>query len=440
MKLTVRCFILAAYPLYFFLAVIGLLRLDVPSLVDSFLPRPLETPYKLAKGFLKFETMPNVLRQEVPYEAADIIWLQQVPALKGVDPRVYFRDPTFHAETTNFRPHEEYEQTFAYSVHPKAARVFLFGDSYLVSADYKPLSFLLNEECRIPTWRRTYGEWGSMETVYSFLAETPTQTLRGRYLIFAISEGYSVWVNRQLNGMPMNKLIQYVYRKATYFDHEKSGIGGDFDRRYAISSPTLLPSVRKLSMYTTPEGNILREDPSHFNPVLFEYQGKQRAVAFYSRNLAHLTWSEPYLNGGTPAISLENWIARIGKLARKKGAIPVVLYIPTKLSTYWPLLGPILDYGKMYAFVSGHGHTNKAVRSPDDLRKILPLGIRAWRDLVTETCRREGVGIIDLTDPFREATLRGEVVYLDFGTHWNQHGIEIAKIEIENIVLGGKRK
>lgn len=437
MKISARGIFLSTYPFYFLLVIVGLLRLDVPSRVDPLLPRPWEAPYKLPNVFLKAETNPDFLRQKLPYEVSDIITNDQVPALKGVDPKVFFRDPSFRPETTAFRPDERYEKEWGFSVRRGIARIFLFGDSFVVSYDYKPLSYYLIEEYGIPTWRRTYGEIGGMETVYAFLAETPESELRNRYVVFDISEGWGIWPNPQYNGMPTGTFFHYLYRKAAYQALKKWGIGKDSGEQPAAPLPPLLPTVRKLSTYTTPGGNVLREDPSHINPVLFEYLGTPRAMGFWWRNLAYMTWYGPHMLGGTHALSLGNWIARIGNLARKKGAFPVVLFVPSKLSTYWPILGPILDYGKLYAYVSKVDQGNKAIRSPEALRAVLPLGIRSWRDFVTDTCRREGVGLIDLTEPFREAALRGDVVYRDFDTHWNDEGVRIAADRISRFVSEG---
>ena len=82
--------------------------------------------------------------------------------------------------------------------------------------------------------------------------------------------------------------------------------------------------------------------------MLYEYLGRCKALAFYDRDLAFATWDEPYFEGRTAKVSLENWLRRIGRRAREKGAGFGVLYVPTKLSAYWPILRPILDYDKLY--------------------------------------------------------------------------------------------
>jgi len=438
--MTRRTLFLATYPFYFLVVVVVLLSLDIPSRVDPYLPRPWEAPYKLPDVFMKGEKIPNVLRRRVPYEISDVITLGTVPSIRGIVPGEYFRDPSFREETTRFVPDGRYETEYAYSMRRDLAKVFLFGDSYIISHDYKPVSYRLNEEYGIPTWRRSYGVWGSMETVYSFLAETPAAALRGRYVVFDISEGGTVWVNRQPSGMSVGTLLRFARDWTTFQATVLYRRLGGTSEVPVFPMPVLLPTVKKLDAVTVVPGRTLREDPSHLNPILFEYLGKPRALGFYDRHLALLTWYEPFLGGGAPGLSLENWIVRIGRLAREKGAIPVVLYIPTHLSTYWPIIAPILDYGKMFPYIQKNERFNRAIRSPEELRAVLPGSISSWRELVTAACRRAGVVCIDLTDPFREATLRGEIVYREFDTHWNESGVEIASAEIAKIVLEGAGK
>lgn len=438
--MTRRWLFLATYPLYFLVVVAVLLSLDIPSRIDPYLPRPWEAPYKLPDVFMKGEKIPNLLRRRAPYEISDVITLGTVPSIRGIVPGDYFRDPSFREETTKFEPDGRYETEYAYSMRRDLAKIFLFGDSYIISHDYKPVSYRLNEEYRIPTWRRSYGVWGSMETVYSFLAETPATALRGRYVVFDISEGGTVWGNTQLNGMPVGTIFRLARGWATYNGSVLYRRMGGRMEVPEFEMPSPLPTVRKLDSVTIVPGRTLHDDPSHLNPVLFEYLGKPRALGFYDRHLALLTWYEPFLGGGAPGLSLENWILRIGRLARARGAVPVVLYIPTHLSTYWPIVASTLDYGKMYRYIRKTEKFNRTIRSPEELRDVLPGSISSWRNLVTGACRSANVVLIDLTGPFREATLRGETVYREFDTHWNESGVEIATAEIAKIVLEGKGK
>ena len=108
------------------------------------------------------------LRRRSSFVVADTIDLGQVPSLKSADRLSLFRDPAFREEEVLWAPDARYERDFLFSVRREQARLFLFGDSYLVSYDFKGLPYRLNEERGIPTFRRTFGGPGAMATVYAF--------------------------------------------------------------------------------------------------------------------------------------------------------------------------------------------------------------------------------------------------------------------------------
>ena len=54
-----------------------------------------------------------------------------------------------------------------------------------------------------------------------------------------------------------------------------------------------------------------------------------------------------------------------------------------------------------------------------------------------ELCREEGIGFIDLTVPYRAAVVRGEDVFREFDTHWNELGIRIAAEAVARYAKGG---
>ena len=431
--------LLFCYPLYFLLVVAGLMRLDIPERLDSVFPNPRRVPYRLDEMFRKAEvfTPPMILRRRASWEVADAITRSQAPSLLGIDRAEYFRSPTFPEEEVVWDPDGRYETEYIHSVRKPLARLFLFGDSLLVSHDYKGIAYILNEELGVPTFRRTFGYPGAMETVYAFVNETPAEELRGKVVVAEISEGSGVWVNSQVNGAPVARTMGKLRGLVLY---HAAGLLRVADRFRDPPPPPSTPEplgARRVASYLTVTGKEIREDPAHFNPVLYEYLGRFRALAFYDRDLAFTTWDEPYFEGRTPKVSLENWLRRIGRRAREKGARFAVLYMPTKLSAYWPILRPILDYDKLYRFVSMNNRFNRTIRSPGSLRGVLPRSIESWRSCVGKLCREEGIGFMDLTVPYRGAVVRGEDVFREFDTHWNELGIRIAAEEVARFVKGG---
>ncbi len=434
-----RALLLVAYPVYFLLVVAGLMRLDIPRRLDAVFPNPRRVPYRLDEMFRKAEvfTPPVTLRRRASWTLADTVTPRQAPSLVGIDRAEYFRAPAFPAEEVVWSPDGRYETGYIFSVRRPLARLYLFGDSLLVSHDYKGIAYLLNEELGVPTFRRTFGYPGAMETVYAFVNETPAEELRGKVVVAEISEGSGVWVNSQVNGAPVARTLGKLRGLVLY--HAASLLRAA-DRFRDPPPPPPAPEprgARRVASFRTVTGKELREDPAHFNPVLYEYLGRSRALAFYDRDLAFVTWDEPYFEGRTAKVSLENWLRRIGRRAGEKGARFAVLYVPTKLSAYWPVLRPILDYDKLYRFVSTNHRFNRTIRSPESLRGVLPRGIESWRSSVGELCREEGFGFLDLTVPYREAVVRGEDVFREFDTHWNELGIRIAAEEMARYVKGG---
>lgn len=416
------------------LVVAVLAALDLPGRAERLFPKPRAVPYRLDEKFLAAERYdpPVQLRRRPSYEVADAIALGQVPSLATVDRREYFRDPGFREESAVWRPDDRYERGFIFSVRRERARLFLFGDSLLVSHDFKSLPYLLNEEHGIPTFRRTFGESGAMQTVYAFVNEMPAELLRGKTVIVEISEGSGVWVDSQVNGAPAGRSLRKWGGLLLY--HTASVLrAGDVLRKPAPLPPTL-PTAARMESLVTPAGREVRADPAHFNPVIFTYRGTDRALGFFDREIAFLSWDPPYFEGRTPAVSLENWLRRIARRGREKGADVAVLYVPTKLSAWWPVLGPLLDYDRLYRFISSNKRFNRTIRSPEDLRSALPRTVEIWRETLSAFCREEGIGFIDLTGPYRDATIRGGNAFREFDTHWNEAGIRIAAVEVSRYI------
>jgi hypothetical protein len=432
-----KALIAVLYAPYCLLAVAALAAMDLPGRVERLSPAARPVPYRLGENFLKAERYdpPVPLRRRSSYDVADTIDLGQVPSLKTIDRRAYFRDPAFREETAVWSPDDRYERDFIFSVRKDRARLFLFGDSFLVSHDFKGFPYLLNEEYGIPTFRRTFGEPGGMETVHAFVNEAPAGLLRGKTVMIAVSEGAGIWVSSQVNGAPVGRTLRQWSGLFRY--HAASALRiGDLFRRPA-PAPATLPTAARRDSWETPAGTTVLDDPAHFNPVIFTYRGTDRALGFFDRDLALLSWDPPYFEGRTPIVSLENWLRRISRRSRDKGADVAVLYIPTKLSAWWPVLGPILDYGRLYRFLSSNKRFNGTIRSPESLRSVLPRTVDIWRNSLSEFCRGEGIGFIDLTDPYRDAIVRGGNVFREFDTHWNEEGIRIAAAEVSRYV-GGK--
>ncbi|MCP2502100.1 MAG: hypothetical protein NCA08_11135 [Deltaproteobacteria bacterium] len=430
--------LLVCYPVYFLLVVAGLMRLDIPRRLDAVFPNPRRVPYRLDEMFRKAEvfTQPVTHRRRASWEVADTITPRQAPSLMGIGRAEYFRSATFSEEEVVWNPDGRYETEYIHSVRKPLARLFLFGDSLLVSHDFKGIAYILNEELGVPTFRRTFGYPGAMETVYAFVNETPAEELRGKAIVVEISEGSGVWVNSQVNGAPVARTLGGLRGLVLYHAAVLLRAGDRF-RDPAAPQPSDLAGARRVASCRTETGKEIREDPDHFNPVLYEYLGRCKALAFYDRDLAFATWDEPYFEGRTTKVSLENWLRRIGRRAREKGARFAVLYMPTKLSAYWPILRPILDYDKLYAFVSKSNRFNRTIRSHESLRGVLPRSIESWRTCVRELCREEGIGFIDLTVPYRAAVVRGEDVFREFDTHWNERGIRIAAEAVARFAEGG---
>lgn len=425
-----RALLLALYAPYCILTVAALASLDLPFRVERLAPKPRFVPYRLEENFLRAERYepPVRLRRRSSFVVADTIDLGQVPTLKSADRPSLFRDPAFREEEVLWAPDARYERDFLFSVRREQARLFLFGDSYLVSNDFKGLPYRLNEELGIPTFRRTFGDPGAMETVYAFLNQTPAELLRGRTVMVEISEESGVWVSSQINGAPVGRTLRKWFCLLLYHGASALGIGDRFRPHGSVGLPS--STAVPLESWRTPSGKEVRTDPDHFNPVVFRYKGTDRAVGFFDRGLVFLTWDPPFFEGRTPVVSLENWLRRIGRLGRRKGADVAVLYVPSKFSAWWPVLGPILDYDKMFRFVSRNRRFNGTIRSPEGLRNVLPRTVDLWRNRLVEFCRGEGIGFIDLTVPYRDATVRGGNVYREFDTHWNEEGIRIAAAEV----------
>lgn len=431
--------ILFCYPVYFLLVVAGLMRLDIPGRLDSVFPNPRRVPYRLDEMFRKAEvfTPPVTLRRRASWEVADTITPRQTPSLMGIDRAEYFRSPTFPEEEVVWNPDGRYESEYIYSARRPLARLFLFGDSLLVSHDYKGIAYVLNEELGVPMFRRTFGYPGAMETVYAFVNEAPAGELRGKAVVVEISEGSGVWVSGQVNGAPVARTLRELRGRVLYHTAVLLRVGDRFRDPAAAPPPSDVAGAHRVGSCRTVTGKEIREDPAHFNPVLYEYLGRCKSLAFYDRDLAFATWDEPYFEGRTAKVSLENWLRRIGRRAREKGARFGVLYVPTKLSAYWPILRPILDYDKLFEFVSKSNRFNRTIRSHESLRGVLPRSIESWRTCVRELCREEGIGFMDLTDPYRAAVVRGEDVFREFDTHWNERGIRIAAEAVARFVKGG---
>jgi hypothetical protein len=422
------------YAGYCLLVVAVVAALDLPVRVERLAPTARPVPYRLDETFLKAERYdpPVTLRRRPSYEVADAIALGQVPSLNSVDRKALFHDPGFREETAVWIPDERYERDFAFSVRRDRARLFLFGDSLIVSYDFKSLPYVLNEEHGIPTFRRTFGSPGAMETVYAFVNETPAELLEGRTVMVEISEGSGVWVNSQVNGAPVGRTLRKWGGLLLY--HATSAFrAGDLFRKPA-PAPSLLPTAARLDSWMTPAGREVRPDSAHFNPVIFTYKGVGRALGFFDRDLALLSWDPPYFEGRTPVVSLENWLRRIARRGREKGADVAVLYVPTKLSAWWPVVGPILDYDRLYRFVSPNKRFNRTIRSPESLATVLPRTVDLWRETLSDFCHGEGIGFIDLAVPYREAIVLGGNVFREFDTHWNEEGIRIAAAQVSQHV------
>ena len=74
---------------------------------------------------------------------------------------------------------------------------------------------------------------------------------------------------------------------------------------------------------------------------------------------------------------------------------------------------------------------------PISLRGVMPRSIESWRSCVREPRREEGIGFMDLTVPYRAAAVRGEDVFREFDTHWNERGIRIAAEAVARFAEGG---
>lgn len=436
MNAKTRPLFIALYAVYCPLVVAALMSLDLPGRTERLFPKPRPVPYRLDESFLKAERYdpPVTLARRPSYAVADSIALGQVPSLKALDRQAAFRDPAFREETAVWSPDDRYEREFAWSVRRERARLFLFGDSFLVSHDFKSLPYLLNEERGVPTFRRTFGYPGAMETVYAFVNEAPPGLLDGKTVMVEISEGSGVWVTSQVNGAPVRTTLRKWGGALLYQAAAAVRAGNPF--REPAAPPPPLPTAEPAAAWRTPAGVEVRADPAHFNPVVFAYRGRTRALGFFDRDLAFLSWDSPVFEGRTPIVSLENWLRRIARRGRDKGAELAVLYVPSKLSAWWPVLGPILDYDRLYRFIAPNKRFNRTVRSPEALRAVLPGTVDVWRNDLSSFCREEGIGFVDLTVPYREATAGGTDVFREFDTHWNEEGIRIAAAEVSRHLDG----
>jgi hypothetical protein len=425
--------LVAGYPLYAFVVVAILMQLDIPEKINRLLPHPYLPSYGLTERFRQAEVFEGhvTLRKKEAFEVSDIVKLGHVPSIREEDLRSYFHDPAFKEETVEWSPGDRYEKEYIFSVKRPLANLYVFGDSYIVSYDFKSFAYLLNEEHHIPTYRRTYSaNGGPMETVYGFLLETPKEELQGKTVVVEISEGGGGNVPSQVNGTPFFQTVKWLSGKTLYSIASFLPAGIHIRENSRRNAGAADPVVRPISVCRTVTGREIRKDSKHFNPLLFEYQGRCRSMGLFDRDVAYLSWDGIYFESLRGRVSLDNWFRRLGKVAREKNVRLAVLYVPTKLSVYWPIIEPALDYESMFRYASHHWIFNRSIRSAKEFRDVLPISIGSWRRMVTEVCRREGIGLVDLTDPYRAAAIRGESVYRDFDTHWNDFGIRIAAEEV----------
>jgi len=267
-------------------------------------------------------------------------------------------------------------------VRKPLARLFLFGDSALVSHDFKGIAYILNEELGVPTFRRTFGYPGAMETVYAFVNETPAEELRGKAIVVEISEGSGVWVSGQVNGAPVSRTLGELRGRVLYHAAVLLRAGDRF-RDPAARRPSDLARRTPGDVLVAPRPGRRSGGPHPFSTrSCTNISADARPSLFYDRDLAFTTWDEPYFEGRTAKVSLENWLRRIGRRAREKGAGFGVLYVPTKLSAYWPILRPIPRLRQALCIRPRRATgSNRTIRSHESLRVVLPRSIESWRTL-----------------------------------------------------------
>jgi hypothetical protein len=425
----------ALYAAYAVLVVGSCMWVDFPRLLERVQPFPHRTEYHLEDNdFIHFEAYspPWTIRRVPSYKNYELFILKgNVPSLDGIDPADYFSDPSFRPESAVWNPDDRYEKDFIFSVKLPLAKVCLFGDSYLVSTEYKAYSYLLNEEYGIPTFRRTfYGRPGPMELIYDFVAHTPEETIRDKTVVIEISEGGTPrFISTQTIGTSPYRAARWLVGSWLYRVGSWIPLDRWLHRRDDPGLPPPMAGVERRPECETTSGRTIRDDPKHLNPVLFAFNGECRAMGLYHRDLNLMTRVGLLLDGYAPRVSMENWLRRIAGRARERGVRVVVLYIPTRLSSYWSILAPILDYEKGLAYLRKHRGFNETIHTARSLRDTLTAGRSVWRDLYTRICREEGMEMIDLTEPFREATMRGVKVHSDFGTHWTYEGLRLAADE-----------
>jgi len=170
--------------------------------------------------------------------------------------------------------------------------------------------------------------------------------------------------------------------------------------RFTLAVTDTFTALQSLSVFP-------RDRPRGLHPSLARVRLRSEVVqmrfGYWAPDL-----TEDQLRASPLHRQLEQLLVEFRELASLAGSVPVLVFIPTKVGVYGPLVEP--DSGETIL-----------TRMPRQ-RQLDEACLTAIRELAG----RLQIPFIDLRTPFRALARGGELLYYPFDTHWNSRGREAA--------------
>jgi hypothetical protein len=117
-------------------------------------------------------------------------------------------------------------------------------------------------------------------------------------------------------------------------------------------------------------------------------------------------------------------LEQIHELCRRNEAELIIVYAPTKPRVVLPLVADTLPADKVRAFAALRA--KKELPDPQTFLRELLAALPAKETVLAQWCAGRSIPFISLTEPLRQAVLRGQQPYYTYNEHWTRVGQSVA--------------
>ena len=154
-------------------------------------------------------------------------------------------------------------------------------------------------------------------------------------------------------------------------------------------------------------------------------------AAFEPKEVLRLDVSEEEFASGRGWRLARERLAALFDAVRESGAVPVLVFAPTKAHVVLPLVWEDVPADAIRAFCA---FKDDDLPEPGVFLERLRRRIDAKERVVERFCRESGVAFLSVTEPLRSEAARGVQVYYTYDDHWTRLGHRVVAREVLNVL------